>query len=74
MNIVSAGYGSDTAAATMSGTSMATPHVAGAAALVLAKNPAYTPGQVRNTLVNTATLGKVTGVGSGSPNRLLFVS
>ncbi|MBA2254043.1 MAG: S8 family peptidase [Chloroflexi bacterium] len=57
---------------TISGTSMATPHVAGAAALYLQSNPSATPQQVRDQLVNTATVGVVTSAGSGSPNRLLY--
>jgi len=57
----------------MSGTSMASPHVAGAAALYLAANPNATPQQVRDALVQNATPGKITGPGSGSPNVLLFV-
>jgi subtilisin-like proprotein convertase family protein len=52
---------------------MATPHVVGAAALVLAANPGFTPQQVRDKLVADATTGVVTNPGSGSPNRLLFV-
>jgi hypothetical protein len=52
---------------------MATPHVAGAAALVLAANPSATPAQVRDALVNAATTGAVGSPGSGSPNRLLYV-
>ncbi len=63
----------DTATNTISGTSMATPHVAGAAALYLSQNPSSTPAQVRDGLVNAATPNVVTGPGSGSPNRLLFV-
>jgi len=63
----------DTATNTISGTSMATPHVVGAAALVLQANPSFTPQQVRDTLVNNATSGKVTNPGTGSPNKLLFV-
>ena len=66
-------YSSNTATNTISGTSMASPHVAGAAALVLATNTGYTPAQVRDTLVNRATPNKVTSPGTGSPNRLLFV-
>jgi subtilisin family serine protease len=66
-------YTSDTATNTISGTSMATPHVTGAAAQVLAANPSYTPQQVRDALVNNATTGVVSNPGSGSPNRLLFV-
>lgn len=72
-SITSAWASSDTSTATISGTSMAAPHVAGAAALLLAENPAYTPQQVRDTLVANATSGVVGNPGSGSPNRLLFV-
>ncbi|MFJ6726684.1 S8 family peptidase [Streptomyces sp. NPDC091281] len=62
---------SDTATNTISGTSMATPHVAGAAAVYLANHTSATPAQVATALVNGATTGKVTGPGTGSPNRLL---
>jgi subtilisin family serine protease len=72
VNIRSSVADSDTATASYSGTSMASPHVAGAAALVLDATPAYTPAQVRNFLVAKATAGKVTDP-KGSPNRLLFV-
>ena len=71
-DIVSAGTASDTASATKSGTSMAAPHVAGAAALFLAKKPNATPGQVHEAIVENATYGRLTGIGSGSPNRLLY--
>jgi subtilisin family serine protease len=56
----------------MSGTSMATPHIAGVAALYLAANPALTPAQVRDAMVADATPNKVTGPGSGSPNKLVY--
>jgi subtilisin family serine protease len=72
-SITSAWYSSATATNTISGTSMASPHVAGAAALVLSANPSFTPAQVRTSLVNNATPNVVTGAGTGSPNRLLFV-
>ncbi|PSK67092.1 Aqualysin-1 [Micromonospora sp. MH33] len=72
-SIVSAYRTSDTASSTLSGTSMASPHVAGAAALVLGANPSYSPAQVASYLTTNATTGKVTDPGSGSPNRLLFV-
>ena len=57
----------------MSGTSMSTPHVAGAAALYLQLNPTATPAQVRAALVGNATAGIVTGVPSGTPNLLLYI-
>ena len=63
----------NTATNTISGTSMASPHVAGAAALFLASNPSATPAQVTASLIANATQNVVTGIpGSGSPNRLLF--
>ncbi|MER7191400.1 S8 family peptidase [Streptomyces flaveolus] len=69
---ITAGWNtSDTATNTISGTSMATPHVAGAAAVYLAGHASATPAQVATALVNGAATGKVTSPGSGSPNRLL---
>ncbi len=56
---------------TISGTSMATPHVAGAAALYLSANPAASPQAVRDALVAAGTPGKITSPGTGSPNVLL---
>ncbi|MDI6103436.1 S8 family peptidase [Actinoplanes sp. NEAU-A12] len=64
----------DTATNTISGTSMAAPHVAGAAALYLATHPSDTPAQVHAAIVNTATPSVVTSPGSGSPNRLLYTA
>ncbi|MFI5835724.1 S8 family serine peptidase [Micromonospora sp. NPDC051300] len=71
-SIVSASYASNTGSATMTGTSMASPHVAGAAALYLGANPSATPAQVRAALVDNGTTGKITSAGSGSPNVLLY--
>jgi serine protease len=70
--ILSAWIGSTTATRTISGTSMASPHVAGAAALYKQANSSATPGTIRNALVNNATTNVVTSAGSGSPNRLLY--
>ncbi|WP_432117159.1 S8 family peptidase [Streptomyces sp. bgisy032] len=72
-SITSAWNSSDSATNTISGTSMASPHVAGAAALYLDGNPTATPAQVSAALTSAATTGVVTGPGSGSPNRLLNV-
>jgi len=71
-NITSAWSTSNTATNTISGTSMASPHVAGAAAVYLEGNPGATPAQVASALSGAATTGKVTSPGSGSPNRLLY--
>ncbi|HYW07620.1 MAG TPA: S8 family serine peptidase [Longimicrobium sp.] len=70
--ITSAWYTGDTAINTISGTSMASPHVAGVAALYLAGNPGASPSTVTNALTASATLNKVTDARRGSPNRLLF--
>jgi subtilisin family serine protease len=73
-NITSAWNTSDSATNTISGTSMATPHVAGAAARYLSTNPGATPAQVASYLVAQSTPSKVTSPGTGSPNRLLYLA
>jgi aqualysin 1 len=72
-SITSAWHTSNTASNTISGTSMAAPHVAGAAALILSANPSWSAAQVMNKMIADATTGVVGSPGSGSPNRLLFV-
>jgi subtilisin family serine protease len=71
-SITSASNASDTGTTSMSGTSMASPHVAGVAALYLSANPTATAQQVRDALVNNGTLNKVSSPGTGSPNVLLY--
>jgi subtilisin family serine protease len=70
--ITSAWNTSDTATNTLSGTSMATPHVAGAAALYLADHPSATPADVEEALTSAAVPGAVSSP-TGSPNLLLHV-
>jgi subtilisin family serine protease len=70
--IYSSYFTDDAAVRALSGTSMAAPHAAGAAALYLATHPKATPQQVRDAMVNAATPDKIPNPGPGSPNRLLF--
>ncbi|QIK75977.1 S8 family peptidase [Nocardioides piscis] len=72
-NITSAWITSNTSTNTISGTSMATPHVAGAAALYLQGNPSASPATVSSALISASTPNKITNPGTGSPNRLLFI-
>jgi aqualysin 1 len=72
-DITSAWYTNDTATNTISGTSMASPHVAGVAAQVLQGSPGASPAAVTSAIVGDATTGVVTDP-KGSPNRLLFTA
>jgi subtilisin family serine protease len=56
----------------LSGTSMASPHVAGVAALFLEQNPTASPSQVADAIRVNATPDRVTEAGPGSPNLFLF--
>ncbi|HEX5703349.1 MAG TPA: S8 family serine peptidase [Pyrinomonadaceae bacterium] len=71
-SITSSWSTSDTATNTISGTSMAAPHVAGVAALYLEANPGASPATVGSAIISNATLNHVTNPGTGSPNRLLY--
>jgi subtilisin family serine protease len=72
-NITSDWNSSDTATNTISGTSMATPHVTGSAALYLGDHPGSSPATVTNGLLAAATTGHVASAGTGSPNLLDYV-
>ena len=56
----------------MSGTSMATPRVAGVAAMYLQNNSNASPATVANEIIANATSGRLTAIGAGSPNFLLY--
>jgi len=75
-SIKSAWIGSDTASYTQSGTSMATPHVAGVAALYLDLHPTALPSTVNNAIKVNATSGVITlnNPFSGTPNKLLYTA
>merc|ERR1712232_412557 len=75
-NILSAYRSSDTASTVMSGTSMACPHVAGAAAVLLSNAPSMQPGDIVASLVDQASGGVVKKLPGypASPNKLLFIS
>jgi subtilisin family serine protease len=74
VQILSSWYTGDTAGAYLDGTSMASPHVAGVAALYLQGNPGASPATVASALIANSTSGVVTNVGTGTPNRLLFTN
>ncbi|NGO14621.1 S8 family peptidase [Streptomyces sp. HC44] len=74
VDITSASNASDTGKATFSGTSMASPHAAGAAALYLADHAGAAPADVSKALVAGAASGKISNPGLGSPNKLLQVT
>ena len=57
---------------TLSGTSMASPHVAGVAALCRARQPAGSPEAIRRCVLDAASRNKLGGLGESSPNLLLY--
>ena len=71
-NIKSAWKDSNGSHSTMSGTSMAAAFVSGTLALGLQSKPTASPSVARNSLVDAATMGELSSIGSGSPNKLLF--
>ncbi len=73
VGITSSWYSSNTATAVLSGTSMAAPHAAGAAARILDANPDYTPAQVWAAMSAVSTPIAFPR-GGGDPDRLLFAT
>ncbi|HVK21522.1 MAG TPA: S8 family serine peptidase [Actinokineospora sp.] len=71
-DITSAKWATASDSFSTSGTSMAAPQVAGAAALYLSANPTATNQQVRDALVNASTQNMLSSIGAGSPNKLLY--
>lgn len=72
VDITSAWIGSNTASRVLSGTSLATPHVAGVAVLYLESSPTRTPAQVWQQISDSASAGVVGNLGTGSPDRLIY--
>jgi PKD repeat protein len=76
VSITSAWYTSNTATNTISGTSMATPHVVGAVALYLTAEGNQSPSNVQNAIIANASLNKISlhsaSLNNGTPNRLLY--
>ena len=72
-SITSDWIGAPDATNTLNGTSMAAPHVAGAAAMYLSVNRSATPAQVATSLIGAATAGAISAIPSGTANRLLYV-
>lgn len=72
VNILSSWYNSSTATNTISGTSMATPHVVGVAAYLLGLESISTPAALRSRIIALGTTGKALGLKSQTPNRILF--
>ncbi|XP_072025591.1 aqualysin-1-like [Amphiura filiformis] len=74
VDITSTWHTSNYATNTISGTSMACPHVSGAAAVLLGNSPSMTPAAVTSSILNSASSNKVSNPGRSSPNKLLYLA
>lgn len=72
VNVLSSYIGGNSATASLSGTSMATPHTAGLAAYLMGLENLTSPAAVTNRIKALAVTGKVTGTLSGSPNVFIY--
>jgi len=72
-SILSASHTDDTGSRSLSGTSMACPHVSGASALILSANPTMKASAVVSELLNNAAMNFITGLKAGDTNALLYV-
>lgn len=72
IQVASASNGDDTSGRSMSGTSMASPHVAGVAALYLATNPTASPATVAQNVLGSATTGTIANIDAVSPNKVVY--
>merc|ERR1719166_390977 len=72
-SVLSAGHTSNSATTTLSGTSMACPHVSGGAALILGEDSSKNPSKVISDLLNDSTRNAISGLQSGDTNALLYV-
>jgi len=72
-SVLSAGHTSNSATATLSGTSMACPHVSGGAALILGEDRSKSPQKVISDLLNDSIRNAISGLQSGDTNALLYV-
>jgi len=73
-SVVSASHNSDSGTSTLSGTSMACPHVSGGAALVLGADSSKSPQKVISDLLDEAARNAISGLRSGDTNALLYVA
>ncbi|MGJ8670021.1 MAG: S8 family serine peptidase [Oceanococcus sp.] len=73
-DITAAHYNNNTGSQVMSGTSMASPHAAGVAAVLLSQTPNLTPADLSQAIVDTATAGTLNNVSANTPNLLVYLS